>query len=116
MGGIQNYSFLNFFLPRAETAQKARQALTEAGIDGAFYWYDNLWHYHRKWDHLKNLQSPGRLPAEATEGMKTLSERDFSASDTWMQRNISLLIKLSWSEAEVAERGQKLREVLKRVL
>ena len=37
-GGVENYSFLSFFLPTEELAQTAHKALAEAGVDGCFYW------------------------------------------------------------------------------
>lgn len=58
-GGVQNYSFLNFFLPTETMARKAQKELVAAGVDACFYWYDNNWHYHTKWEHLKGLHSLG---------------------------------------------------------
>ncbi|MEN8788757.1 MAG: DegT/DnrJ/EryC1/StrS family aminotransferase, partial [Flavobacteriaceae bacterium] len=51
-GGVENYSFISFFLPDEQKARKAVKELADAGVDGCFYWYDNNWHYHRKWQHL----------------------------------------------------------------
>ena len=31
--------------------------LGEAGIGGG-YWYDNMYHYIKQWDHLKNMSMP----------------------------------------------------------
>ncbi|WP_224491141.1 DegT/DnrJ/EryC1/StrS family aminotransferase [Robertkochia flava] len=114
--GEENYSFLNFFLPDENLARKAHKALAEAGIDGCFYWYDNNWHYIRKWDHLKNKESLGKLPREVAEQMPDYHTADFSASDHWMGRNISVLIKLGWEEASVKERAGKMATVIKAVL
>ena len=54
-------TFLTIFLPSEEEARKAARELAAAGVDGCFYWYDNNWHYHRKWDHIKQLRSPGTV-------------------------------------------------------
>lgn len=115
-GGVGNYSFLNFFLPEAAVASRAQAALAKAGVDGVFYWYDNRWHYHRKWDHLKQQKSLGKLPAEASETLRKMAEHDFSASDQWMGRNLSMLIKLSWSRESLESRAGKLRKVLQGIL
>ncbi|WP_088341038.1 DegT/DnrJ/EryC1/StrS family aminotransferase [Robiginitalea sediminis] len=115
-GGVENYSFLNVFLPDATKARKAHAALAEAGIDGVFYWYDNNWHYHRKWDHLKELKSLGALPEAAREGIQSRKHMSFEQSDHWMSRTLSILVKLSWEAGEVAARARTLREVLSRVL
>ncbi len=115
-GGVENYSFLNIFLPDAERAQKAHEALSEAGIDGCFYWYTNNWHYINGWEHLKDLKSLGRLPKEIREQIQNLNTADFSNSDLWMGRTLSVLIKLSWTEEEVARRAGVMQEILSEVL
>ena len=111
-GGVENYSFLNFFLPTEELAQKGHKALAENGIDGCFYWYDNNWHYYRKWEHLIQKKSLGKLPNEISEQLPDYSKSDFSTSDHWVGRNISCLIKLSWTEDEVKQRATVMAEVL----
>ena len=111
-GGEENYSFLNFFLPTKELAQKGHKALAENGIDGCFYWYDNNWHYYSKWEHLIQKKSLGKLPNEISEQLPDYSKSDFSTSDHWVGRNISCLIKLSWTEDEVKQRATVMAEVL----
>lgn len=115
-GGVENYSFLNFFLPDAETAQKAHKALGENGIDACFYWFNNNWHYYRKWEHLTNLKSLGKLPKEVRDGLPDYSKSDFSASDHWVGRTISCLIKLSWTEEEVKARAEKMHDTILSIL
>lgn len=115
-GGEENYSFLNFFLPDETIAQKAHQALTDHGVDGCFYWYNNNWHYYKKWEHLTQMKSLGNLPKDVQESLPDYSKADFSESDQWMSRNISCLIKLGWSEEEVTERATKMAEAIKSVL
>jgi 8-amino-3,8-dideoxy-alpha-D-manno-octulosonate transaminase len=111
-GGVENYSFLNFFLPTGEAAQKAHSALAEAGVDGCFYWYTNNWHYINGWGHLRNLKSLGRLPIEIKEHIQDLNNTDFSKSDAWMSRTISCLVKIGWTDEEVQQRAAKMRKVL----
>ncbi len=112
-GGIENYSFFNFFLPTAELAGKAHKMLGKAGIDSCFYWYDNNWHYYRKWEHLLHKKSLGRLPQEVVDRLPDYHAADFSFSDHWVGRNISCLIKLGWTEGEVKERATKMASVIK---
>ncbi|MBC9794802.1 DegT/DnrJ/EryC1/StrS family aminotransferase [Sinomicrobium weinanense] len=109
----ENYSFLSFFLPDEAAARKAHKALGEAGVDGCFYWYDNNWHYIKKWDHLKDLRSPGKLPQEIIDGMPDYKNRDFSASNAIIGRTISVLIKLGWTEEEVNRRAEKMVKAVK---
>lgn len=112
-GGVENYSFLNFFLPNEELARKARQNLLEAGVDGCFYWYDNNWHYYKKWEHLLHKKSLGKLPNEVLGQLPDYSKTDFSASDHWVGRNISCLIKLGWTRDEVFAKTELMTKTLK---
>ena len=115
-GGVQNYSFLNFFLPGLNPAKEVQKALAEAGVDGVFHWYDNNWHYHRRWEHLREMRSLGKLPAVVQKRLAQLEGRSFEASDRWMAGCLSVLIKLGWAPEEVERRASALRSVLKSVL
>ena len=114
--GVENYSFLSFFLPEEEVARKAHKALAEAGIDGCFYWYDNNWHYHRKWEHLKKAAGMGPLSTAVRASLLSMENRDFSRSDYWMGRTISCLVKLGWTSDEVSARAASMASVLRKVL
>ena len=115
-GGVENYSFLSFFLPSTELAKEAHTALGEAGIDACFYWFDNNWHYYKKWEHLTHKKSLGKLPQEVIDQLPDYSKSDFSKSDAWIGRTISCLIKLSWTEDEVANRAAKMKNVLEKFI
>ncbi len=111
-GGEESYSFLSFFLPNLEKARKVNSALKEAGIDGCFHYYDNNWHYIRKWEHLKELKTLYPISSEVKEGLKYLKDKSYEQSDNFIGRNISCLIKLSWTEAEVSARATKMVELI----
>ncbi|WP_423999225.1 DegT/DnrJ/EryC1/StrS family aminotransferase [Maribacter sp. IgM3_T14_3] len=115
-GGVENYSFISFFLPTTEIAKKAHTALGEAGVDACFYWFDNNWHYYKKWEHLIHKRSLGKLPQEVVNQLPDYSKSDFSKSDAWIGRTISCLVKLSWTEEEVAERATKMKDVLEKFI
>src|SRR5690554_4106917 len=115
-GGVENYSFLSFFLPSEEIAQKAHKALSENGVDGCFYWYKNNWHYINSWGHLKDKKSLGKLPSEVISQMQDLNNTDFSKSDAVMGRTISILVKIGWSEEEVKNRAAKIQKAVASVL
>lgn len=107
-------TFLSFMLPTEDDARQAARQLAGAGVDGCFYWYDNNWHYHRKWDHLKQLKSPGRLPIqEFGYGKDSMANRSLTRSDAIMSRTLSLLIKLSWTKEALQERAERMRSVLR---
>jgi len=115
-GGVENYSFLNFFLPSEELSQKAHKALGDAGVDVCFYWYTNNWHYINGWEHLRDLKSMGNLPSEVKNQIQDFSKTDFSKSDAWMSRTISSLIKIGLTKAQVKERAEKIADVISEVL
>ena len=105
-------TFLSFFLPSEDEARQAAKDLAGAGVDGCFYWYDNNWHYHRSWDHLKSLRAPAALATAGMEGGRQWAERDMSRSDAVMGRTISMLIKLGWDRQSLEQRLERMRSVL----
>ena len=109
-------SFLSFFLPTEEMTRKAVSALVEAGIGGNFYWYDNNWHYIRKWQHLQNGNFMSRLPEEQKKQVMHYSNMAYPVSDAIMSRCISSSISLLWSEEQAKERGEKMAAILKGVV
>lgn len=109
-------SFLSFFLPSAEQAQTAAKALAQAGIAGNPYWYDNNWHYIRKWEHLKNASFLNRIPEEQKQAILHYANQAFAASDSIISRCISSAINLSWTEDQAKDRGEKMAEILKQII
>ena len=106
-------TFLSFFLPDEAKTRQATVNLKDAGVDGCFYWYDNLWHYYRKWDHLKNLSSAARLPVSLVEHLPDYQHLSLEKSDHVMSRMISMQIKLSWSEDDLNRRTDDMVGALK---
>jgi 8-amino-3,8-dideoxy-alpha-D-manno-octulosonate transaminase len=115
-GGVENYSFLNFFLPSEELAQKVHKAFGESGVDVCFYWYTNNWHYINGWEHLRDLKAMGNLPSEVKNQIQDFTKTDFSKSDAWMSRTISSLVKIGWTEAQVEERAEKMAKLISEVI
>jgi 8-amino-3,8-dideoxy-alpha-D-manno-octulosonate transaminase len=110
-------SFLSWFLPSQEKMEKAIEALKTAGIfAGNFYWFANNWHYIRKWDHLKNVQSLYALNEAQQLALSKLSDTKFEASDAIMSRCISTAISLTWTEEQVHAKGAQFLQVLKEAL
>jgi 8-amino-3,8-dideoxy-alpha-D-manno-octulosonate transaminase len=115
-GGEENYSFLSFYLPDLELTRKVSSEFKSNGVDGCFHYFDNNWHYIRKWDHLKELKSLYPISKEVIEGLEYLKTKTFEKSDHFVGRNLSCLIKLSWTEKEVQDRANKMVEIIKSVL
>ncbi|WP_243471619.1 DegT/DnrJ/EryC1/StrS family aminotransferase [Winogradskyella sp. MH6] len=114
--GEESGAFFNFFLPDLETTRAVIQAFKENGIDACWNYYDNNWHYIRKWDHLKELKSLSPITQEVKDGLKYLQTKSFKQSDHFIGRNISCLIKLSWTENEVNERAEKMAEIISQLV
>ena len=111
-GGVESYAFLNFFLPDLESAHKVTTAFKEYGIDACWNYYENNWHYVRRWNHLKDAKSLYPLSSEIKEALSLLNTKDFSQSDYFIGRNISCLIKLSWTGEEVQQRASKMVDAI----
>ena len=108
--------FLNFFMPTAELSNKVVDAFKEFGIDGYWNYFNNNWHYIRKWNHLKELKSLYPLSDDVKKGLQTIKEQKFPQSDDLISRNISCLIKLSWTEEEAKDRASRMAQAIKSIL
>lgn len=109
-------SFLSFFLPNESLARETAAELTAAGLAGNPYWYDNNWHYIRKWEHLKNASFMSRLHEQHKKDVMHYANQAFAASDAVISRCVSSAINLTWTEEQAKERGEKMAAVITRVL
>ncbi len=107
-------TFLSWFLPTEEKTRAFAAAMKAHNLmAGNFYWYDNNWHYIKKWDHLKNAKSLFPLTEIQKESLEKLNHQNFSASDAVMSRCISTAISLLWTEEQIIAKGNKMVEVIK---
>ena len=112
-----SYTFLSWFLPTEDVARGVIVSLKEQGIlAGNFYWFDNNWHYIRKWDHLKQGATLHALSAEHKAAVTFHANKDFSASHAVMGRCISTAIGLLWTEEQIKDKGDKIVNTVKQVL
>jgi 8-amino-3,8-dideoxy-alpha-D-manno-octulosonate transaminase len=110
-------TFLSWFLPTEELTRAAVAELKAQGIlAGNFYWFDNNWHYIRKWEHLKNATALNKLNPLQEAALLELQTKDFSASDAVMSRCVSTAIGLTWTEQQTKEKGEKIVAAVKKVL
>ena len=110
-------SFISWFLPTEEITRVVVAELKAQGIlAGNFYWFDNNWHYIRKWDHLKNAITLNSLSPELKERVTQQANKDFAASDAIMSRCISTSISLLWTEEQIKEKGEKIVNTVRMVL
>jgi 8-amino-3,8-dideoxy-alpha-D-manno-octulosonate transaminase len=110
-------TFLSWFLPTEEGTRAFVTEMKAQGImPGNFYWFDNNWHYIKKWDHLKRAKSLYPLSLDQQLSLMNLGSRDFSASDAVMGKCISTAISLLWNDEQIDAKGNKIVEVVKQVL
>lgn len=110
-------TFLSWFLPTQEVAAGVVAELkTQNLLAGNFYWFENNWHYIRKWNHLKTTATLNALNDPQKIGLMKLQSQDFSFSDNIMNRCISTAISLLWTETQIKEKGEKIISVIKKVL
>ncbi len=110
-------SFVCWFLPSAEIAKAVVTEMKSQGIlPGNFYWFDNNWHYIRKWDHLKNAVTLNALSPELKEKVILQANKDFTASDAILSRCICTSVSLLWTEEQIKEKGEKMVNVVRKVL
>ncbi|MEQ1676991.1 MAG: DegT/DnrJ/EryC1/StrS family aminotransferase [Chitinophagaceae bacterium] len=110
-------SFISWFLPTAALTKAVVAEMKAQNIlPGNFYWFDNNWHYIRKWDHLKNSATLNSLHPDIKAQVMQQANKDFAASDAIMSRCISTSISLLWSEEQIKEKGEKMVTAVKKVL
>jgi 8-amino-3,8-dideoxy-alpha-D-manno-octulosonate transaminase len=110
-------TFISWFLPSEEITRAVVSELrTQNILAGNFYWYDNNWHYIRKWDHLKNVRTLNTLHPEHKASIKFHANKDFSASDAVMSRCVSTAISMGWKEEEIVKKGEAIVSVVQSVL
>jgi 8-amino-3,8-dideoxy-alpha-D-manno-octulosonate transaminase len=105
-------TFLSFFMPDLSAARKAIKALSSEGVDGCFHWFDNNWHYIKRWDHFHQMKVAARLPVQAAPNRPDYTSVSLPRSDTIIQRTISMQIKLGWTEEDLEQRIRKTCHVL----
>jgi 8-amino-3,8-dideoxy-alpha-D-manno-octulosonate transaminase len=110
-------TFISWFLPTEEITRAVVVEMKAQGIlAGNFYWFDNNWHYIRKWDHLKNAVTLNALHPDLKAQVMHHATKDFSASDAIMGRCISTSISLAWTDEQIRDKGEKMVAVVKKVL
>ena len=107
-------TFLTYFMPTASAARETVQGLAQAGIGGCFYWYDNKWHYMRKWDHFKALKSAAKLPIQLLDNLPDYEKIELPQSDEILSRAVCMLIPLSLTPGAIQQRAEATVEVVQK--
>jgi len=111
------HTFLSWFLPTEAITRAVVAELRQQNIlAGNFYWFDNNWHYFRKWDHLRQAETLNNLNEDQRKTLLSLKPEAFPASDAVLSRCVSTAIGLGWTEAQTAEKGEKIVAAVRKVL
>jgi 8-amino-3,8-dideoxy-alpha-D-manno-octulosonate transaminase len=105
-----NASFLSLILEHETAARNLAQELINKGIPAA-YWFDNNWHYVKKWHHFKNLKNDNKLYQEHRDMLPDYATQDFSASDQIIKNVVSIPLSLNWDEQKTDEISAAILEI-----
>ncbi len=94
-------TFLNMLLPDAETAKKTVDELNKAGIGGFNYWFTNMYHFINQWQHLKDMKTVSKLPAEVLGIPQDYNNLQLPKTQEVIGRLVSFVIRCTWTEEEV---------------
>ncbi|HLZ85658.1 MAG TPA: DegT/DnrJ/EryC1/StrS family aminotransferase [Puia sp.] len=112
-----SHTFLSWFLPTEEITRAVIAELRQQNVlAGNFYWYDNNWHYFRKWDHLRKAATLNNLNEDQRKTLLALNPEGFPASDRILGRCVSTAIGLTWTEEQTKEKGEKIVAAVRKVL
>ncbi len=106
-------TFLNMMLPDTETAQRVVDELNKAGVGGFNYWFLNMYHFINQWDHLKNMKTVAKLPAEAFGIPQDYNNLQLPKTQEVIGRLVSFVIRCTWTEDEVRGLAQKIAGCVK---
>ncbi|MCP4021024.1 MAG: DegT/DnrJ/EryC1/StrS family aminotransferase [Desulfobacteraceae bacterium] len=106
-------TFLTFFLPTQDRAKEIAKRLSDNGVTGCPYWYDNNWHYLKEWHHLKGMKRSARLSFELNDQLPDYSKVVLEESDNIINRAISMQIMLSWTKEDIEKRIQGIMNAFK---
>ena len=109
-------TFLTYFMPTASAAHDVVQELAKAGIGGCFYWYDNKWHYIRKWEHFKSLKSAAKLPVQLLDNLPDYEKIELPQSDEILSRSVCMLIPLSLTTDAIQQRAETTVDIVRKCI
>jgi 8-amino-3,8-dideoxy-alpha-D-manno-octulosonate transaminase len=99
---------LNIFLPDTASAQRVVNEFNAQGVVGFDYWFQNMYHFINQWDHLKNLQTVSKLPAQIIERSQDYTKMQLPKSQEVVGRLITFGVKVSWTEEQMKDLASKI--------
>lgn len=108
-------TFFHLLLPNEAIARKCNDLMGEAGVGGA-YWYDNMYHYIKQWDHLKDMKMPFKTVAHELGLPQDLHTLQLPKSDEVLGRLISFNIRITWTPEELNSYLDKVEGAVRKAL
>ncbi len=109
-------TFLNILLPDTETAQQTVDELNSAGVGGFDYWFKNMYHFINQWDHIKNMDTASKLPAQVLGMPQDYNTMQLPKSQEVIGRLISFSIRCTWTEEDVKTLAKNISACVKKAV
>ncbi len=109
-------TFINFFLPTKQHAEKLFAQLSEDGVGGVANWYTNMYHFINQWDHIKEVKFPSKLAIHNLDAPQDYSSIYLPKSEDIISRLACIGISCTWKENELAAYTDKIVAAIKKVL
>jgi 8-amino-3,8-dideoxy-alpha-D-manno-octulosonate transaminase len=109
-------TFLNFFVPSKDIAERLFKQFSADGIGGIANWYTNMYHYINQWDHIKEMNFPSKLAIHDLGAPQDYKNLSLPKSEDVISRLICIGISCTWKEEELKTYTDKIIASIKKVL
>jgi 8-amino-3,8-dideoxy-alpha-D-manno-octulosonate transaminase len=109
-------TFLNFFVPSKDIAERLFKQFSADGIGGIANWYTNMYHYINQWDHIKEMNFPSKLAIHDLGAPQDYENLSLPKSEDVISRLICIGISCTWKEEELKTYTDKIIASIKKVL
>lgn len=109
-------TFLNFFVPSKDIAERLFKQFSADGIGGIANWYTNMYHYINQWDHIKEMSFPSKLAIHDLGAPQDYKNLSLPKSEDVISRLICIGISCTWKEEELKTYTDKIIASIKKVL
>ena len=106
-------TFLSWFVPTEEIAKNVIADFKAQNIlAGNFYWFENNWHYIKKWQHLSEVKFLNNQTVAVNEMLNSYQNKKFIKSDEIMSRCISTLTTLNITEEQLIAKANQMATIV----
>ncbi len=109
-------TFVNFFLPTKQHAERLFAQLSKDGVGGVANWYTNMYHFINQWDHIKEVKFPSKLAIHDLEAPQDYSKLSLPKSEDIISRLACIGVQCTWKEDELVAYMDKIVAAIEKVL